>query len=125
MNMKKAIAAVLVVGTMTMAGAAFAGPRFHDRHGRGGFEPRQWEHQERHGGNNGSRHVEIDKHHRPVGGEQGSWNRPDKGMKGKKPVFTPKGGGRGPRPGGHSGGFGSRLPKPGMGGHGPRTHGWR
>ncbi len=33
MSMKKAIAAALVVGTMTMTGAAFAGPRFHDRHG--------------------------------------------------------------------------------------------
>ena len=67
MNMKKAIAAVLVVGTMTMAGAAFAGPRFHDRYGSS--RAIRWEHQERHGGfhnNRHNRHEEMKQHHRSI-----------------------------------------------------------
>ena len=47
MNMKKAIAlAILVVGTMTMTGSAFAGPRIHNRY-HGSSHALRWEHQRR------------------------------------------------------------------------------
>ena len=126
MSMKKAIAAALVVGTMTMTGAAFAGPRFHDRHGSS--HALRWEQQKHHG----SHHVEIDRHRRPGQSQVGKkgWPLKEKGVRGKSPIFTP-GGGRNPQPGGYRpGGHGGKRPSPrpmgGMGGgRGPRPRGWR
>ena len=94
MNMKKAIAAALVIGTMTVAGAAFAEPHHGPRHDRGGFEPRRMERREHRSDSYGPRMERLR--------EMSRRNRYDDRRRDRRAVF------------GHHGGHGPQRRRPEM-----------